>query len=106
MVEPLKALGEMRELQKTGKENARLAFMRAKADTWKKAAEVAKESLLGQDLDQGSSKWMRDVMLTSELFANERFEGVQAKLQDLDSGWINLKTDYNIYGPEGAPKQR
>ena len=106
MVEPLKALEEMKELQKSGKENARLAFMRAKAETWKKAAEVAKESLLGQDLDQRSSKWMRDVMLTSELFANERFEGVQAKLKDLDSGWINLKTDFNIYGPEGAPKQR
>lgn len=106
MVEPVKTLEAMRELQHPSKENARLAFMRAEANTWKKAAEAAKESLLGQDLDAGSSKWMRDVMLTSELFENERFEGIQAKLRELDSGWLSLKTDFKIYGPEGAPKAR
>lgn len=106
MVEPLKTLEAMRELQHPSKENARLAFMRAEANTWKKAAEAAKESLLSQDMDAASSKWMRDVMLTSELFENERFEAVQSKLKELDSGWLSLKTDFKIYGPEGAPKER
>jgi len=105
MVEPVKTLEAMRELQNPSKENARSAFMRAQANTWKKAAEAAKASLLGQDLDAPSSKWMRDVMLTSELFENERFESVQGKLKELDSGWLNLKTDFKIYGPEGAPKK-
>jgi hypothetical protein len=48
---------------------------------------------------------MRDVILTAELFENERFESVQGKLKELDSGWLNLKTDFKIYGPEGAPKK-
>jgi hypothetical protein len=105
LVEPLRTLQAMRELQHPSKENARLAFMRTEANTWKKAAEAAKESLLNQDLDQGASKWMRDVILTAELFENERFESVQGKLKELDSGWLNLKTDFKIYGPEGAPKK-
>jgi hypothetical protein len=105
MVEPLKTLQSMRELQHPSKENARLALMRTEANTWKKAAEAAKESLLSQDMDAASSKWMRDVILTAELFENERFESVQGKLKDLDSGWLNLKTDFKIYGPEGAPKK-
>ena len=105
VVAPLKTLEAMKELQHPSKENARLAFMRAEAHIWKKAAEAAKESLLSQDLDPTSSKWMRDVILTAELFENERFEGVQGKLKELDSGWLNLKTDFKIYGPEGAPKK-
>lgn len=104
MITPLKLLEDMRELQQPGKEHGKPAFMRTHARTFEKAAELAKESLLSQDLDNASRKWFRDVILTSELFENERFDNIRAKLQELDTSWLNLKTDFKIYGPNGAPK--
>lgn len=104
MIAPLKLLEDMRELQHPSKEHGKPAFMRTHARTFEKAAEIAKENLLHQELDNASRKWFRDIILTSELFENDRFDGIQAKLRDLDATWLNLKTDFKIYGPAGAPK--
>jgi hypothetical protein len=38
------------------------------------------------------------------MFETARFEGIEAKLQEIDAGWLNLKTELEIYGTEGAPK--
>jgi hypothetical protein len=38
------------------------------------------------------------------MFATERYDGIEGKLNEIDAGWLAIKTDMEIYGPEGAPK--
>lgn len=102
MVTPMDTLDDLRSMHKS-KESAKVAYMRSEAHKWDKAAEAAKECLLNHKVNTASAKWLRDVILTSEMFATERFDGLELKLRELDSGWLNIKTDFEIYGPEGAP---
>ena len=102
MIAPIDTLNELRDMKKS-KESAKTAYMRSEAHKWEKAAEAAKDCLLSQKMNPSSSKWLRDVILTSEMFAAERFDGLELKLKELDAGWLNIKTDFEIYGPDGAP---
>ena len=44
-------------------------------------------------------------MLTAEMFATERFDGIEGNLHKIDAGWLTIKTDLGrIHGPDGPAK--
>jgi hypothetical protein len=101
---PLKAIDTLRDFRAPGKESARTAFLRSEARKWEQAAEAAKNSLRTQSPDQVTKNLLKNIVLAAEMFQTERFEGIERKLHEIDAGWLALKTDLDIYGPEGAPK--
>ena len=101
---PLKAIEALRDFRAPGKESARTAFLRSEARKWEQAAEAAKNSLRTQSPDQVTKNLLKNIVLAAEMFQTERFEGIERKLHEIDTGWLALKTDLEIYGPEGAPK--
>jgi type II secretory pathway pseudopilin PulG len=103
-VAPLKVLDSLKDFRKPGKESARTAFMRTEARKWEQAAETAKNCLRSQQMDQATTRILKNIVLAAEMFETARFEGIEAKLQEIDAGWLNLKTELEIYGSEGAPK--
>jgi hypothetical protein len=78
--------------------------LRSEARKWEQAAEAAKNSLRTQSPDQVTKNLLKNIVLAAEMFQTERFEGIERKLHEIDAGWLALKTDLDIYGPEGAPK--
>jgi hypothetical protein len=78
--------------------------MRAEARKWEQAAETAKNCLRNQQPDEATKRLLKSIVLTAEMFATERFEGIEGKLHEIDASWLAIKTDIEIYGPEGAPK--
>jgi CRP-like cAMP-binding protein len=105
LVAPLKALDALHDFRKSGKESARSAFMRTEARKWEQAAETAKNCLRTQEPDESAKRLLKNIVLTAEMFATERFDGIEGKLHEIDAGWLAIKTDLEIYGPEGHPKQ-
>jgi hypothetical protein len=103
-VAPLKVLDALQDFRKPGKESARASFMRAEARKWEQAAETAKNCLRNQQPDEATKRLLKSIVLTAEMFATERFEGIEGKLHEIDASWLAIKTDIEIYGPEGAPK--
>ena len=101
---PLKAIDTLRDFRKPGKESARTAFLRAEGRKWEQAAETAKNSLRSQSPDEATKRLLKNIVLAAEMFQTERFEGIEGKLHEIDAGWLALKTDLEIYGPDGAPK--
>jgi len=101
---PLKMLDGLQEFRKPGKESARTSFMKSEARKWEQAAETAKNCLRNQQADQATTKLLKNIVLAAEMFEMERFDGIEAKLREIDVAWLNLKTELEIYGPEGAPK--
>ncbi|MFM8830069.1 MAG: cyclic nucleotide-binding domain-containing protein [Spartobacteria bacterium] len=101
---PLKAIDALRDFRKPGKEGARTAFLRSEGRKWEQAAESAKNALRSQSPDDATKRLLKNIVLTAEMFQTERFEGIEGKLHEIDAGWLALKTDLEIYGPEGAPK--
>jgi hypothetical protein len=104
LVAPLKVLDALQDFRKSGKESARSAFMRTEARKWEQAAETAKNCLRTQEPDESTKRLLKNIVLTAEMFATERFDGIEGKLHEIDSGWLAIKTDLEIYGPEGSPK--
>ena len=104
LVTPLEALDALRDFRKPGKESARSAFMRTQASKWEQAAETAKNFLRTQQSDEPTKRMMINIVLTAEMFATERYEGIEGKLQEIDAGWLAIKTDIEIYGSEGSPE--
>ena len=104
LVTPLAALDALRDFRKPGKESARSAFMRTQARKWEQAAETAKNFLRTQQSDEPTKRMMKNIVLTAEMFATERYEGIEGKLQEIDAGWLAIKTDIEIYGSEGSPE--
>jgi hypothetical protein len=102
LVTPLEALDALRDFRKPGKESARSAFMRTQARKWEQAAETAKNFLRTQQSDKPTKRMMKNIVLTAEMFATERYEGIEGKLQEIDAGWLAIKTDIEIYGSEGS----
>jgi hypothetical protein len=47
---------------------------------------------------------LKNIVLTAEMFATERYDGIEGKLHEIDVSWLAIKTDMEIYGSEGAPK--
>ncbi len=104
LVTPLEALDALRDFRKPGKESARLAFMRTEARKWEHAAETAKNLLRTQQSDESTKNLLKNIVLAAEMFSTERYEAIEGKLREIDVGWLAIKTDLEIYGPEGAPK--
>lgn len=104
LVAPLKVLDALQDFRKSGKESARSAFMRTEARKWEQAAETAKNCLRTQEPDESTKRLLKNIVLTAEMFATERFDGIEGKLHEIDAGWLAIKTDLEIYGPEGSPK--
>jgi len=104
IVTPLKALDALQDFRKPGKESARSAFMRTEARKWEQAAETAKNCLRTQQPDESTKRLLKNIVLTAEMFATERFDGIEGKLHEIDAGWLAIKTDLEIYGPDGPPK--
>lgn len=102
-VAPLKALEAIQEFRKPGKEGGRPAFLRSEARKWEHAAETAKNLLRTQQADEATKRLLKNIVLAAEMFATER-EGIEAKLHEIDAGWLAIKTDLEIYGPDGPPK--
>jgi hypothetical protein len=111
IVTPIKALGALQDFRKPGKESGRSAFMRTEARKWEQAAEAAKNYLRTQQPDESTKRLLKNIVLTAEMFATERFDGIEAKLHEIDAAWLVIKTDMEIYGPDGprkpnAPKEQ
>jgi CRP-like cAMP-binding protein len=104
LVTPLEALDALRDFRKPGKESARSAYMRTQARKWEQAAETAKNFLRTQQVDEPTKRLLKNIVLTAEMFATERYDGIEGKLNEIDVGWLAIKTDMEIYGSEGAPK--
>jgi hypothetical protein len=104
LVTPLEALDALRDFRKPGKESARSAFMKNQARKWEQAAETAKNFLRTQQVDEPTKRLLKNIVLTAEMFATERYDGIEGKLHEVDVGWLAIKTDMEIYGSEGAPK--
>jgi len=100
---PLKLVDALRDFRKPGKEGGRAAFMRSEGRKWEPVAEMAKDALRSQSPDQASTKLLKNIVLVTEMFQTERYEGIEGKLNEIDAGWLVLKTDLEIYGPDGAP---
>jgi CRP-like cAMP-binding protein len=103
-VTPLKVLEALQDFRKLGKESARDAFMRTEASKWEQVAEKAKNVLRTQQADESTKRVLKNFVLTAEMFATERFDGIEGKLHEIDAGWLTIKTDLEIYGPDGPAK--
>jgi CRP-like cAMP-binding protein len=103
-VTPLKVLEALQDFRKPGKESARAAFMRTEARKWEQVAETAKNFLRTQQADESTKRMLKNIVLTAEMFATERFDGIEGKLREIDANWLAIKTDLEIYGPDGPPK--
>jgi hypothetical protein len=103
-VTPLKVLEALQDFRKLGKESARDAFMRTEARKWEQVAETAKNVLRTQQADESTKRVLKNFVLTAEMFATERFDGIEGKLHEIDAGWLTIKTDLEIYGPDGPAK--
>lgn len=103
-VTPLKVLEALQDFRKPGKERARDVFMRTEARKWEQVAETAKNLLRTQQADESTERVLKNFVLTAEMFATERFDGIEGKLHEIDAGWLTIKTDLEIYGPDGSAK--
>jgi hypothetical protein len=78
--------------------------MKTQARKWEQVAETAKNFLRTQQVDEPTKRLLKNIVLTAEMFATERYEVIEGKLNEIDVGWLAIKTDMEIYGSEGAPK--
>ncbi len=105
-LDPLSTITTLRSLRELGNESARTDFLKSEAEKWEQAAVTAKHFLRSQSPDELTKKLLKNTVVAAEMFHTERFEGIEGKLNEVDSDWLALKTDVEIYGPEGAPKPR
>jgi hypothetical protein len=86
LVEPLKTLNALKDQKKE-------SVLRSEAHKWRQAAGIAESYFNDFEVPADYAHWLKTLLVTAEMFETGRFDAIEAKLRELDLGWITLKTD-------------